>query len=96
MDTMSNEELLKAIGGLIDQKLEPIKKDISNINQRLTPIEKDTSAVRTEWEDKRNILNDLLTLAKENNQGIKNLKQESEIIKNKVSIHENAIKRKFA
>ena len=36
---MSNEELLKAIGGLIDQKLEPIKKDISNIHIMLKFIE---------------------------------------------------------
>lgn len=43
---MTDNELLVALSEMMDQKIEPIKKDISGIKDRLDKIESDTSSLR--------------------------------------------------
>ena len=39
MENVEMNQLISAIGQMMDEKLEPIKQNISSINQRLTSVE---------------------------------------------------------
>ena len=47
MENTEMNQLLGAIGQMMDEKLEPIKQDISSINQRLTSVEEKIGTVET-------------------------------------------------
>lgn len=43
---MIDNELLQAMSNLLDQKLQPIKNEMQDINQKATDLEKDVNAVK--------------------------------------------------
>ncbi|RKI81349.1 hypothetical protein D7V83_12740 [bacterium 0.1xD8-71] len=43
---MIDNELLQAMSNLLDQKLQPIKDEMQDMNQKVTDLEKDVNAVK--------------------------------------------------
>ncbi len=43
---MTDNELLQAMSNLLDQKLQPIKDEMQDMNQKVTDLEKDVNAVK--------------------------------------------------
>lgn len=51
-----DKEFLKAIGELLDEKLIPIKEDISGIKQDMNEMKQDISLIKTQQEEHGRIL----------------------------------------
>ncbi|MBE6067085.1 MAG: hypothetical protein E7211_05195 [Clostridium lundense] len=51
-----DKEFIKAIGELLDEKLIPIKEDISGIKQDISGIKQDVSLIKTQQEEHGRIL----------------------------------------
>ena len=82
---MANEELLKSIEQLLDNKLEPIKKEL-NVN----------SSAILKLEQKIDAVFDIHTITVETNKIVKEIKIRVDSLETKVFAHESTLKKHFS
>ena len=62
---MDEKQLLDAIGKMMDEKLEPIRADISSLKTDVATLKDDVSEIKEDSKITRNAVNNLLDWAEE-------------------------------